>query len=66
MNWKYQIAKNGFIRTTDESGKTHLTRPPNSDSKEMIDMCLNCAKKKCNGNCNEIRRKRNETENRNY
>lgn len=31
-----------------------------TQEKELIDFCLNCTKKKCNGNCNEIRRKRNE------
>lgn len=30
------------------------------EEQEIIDFCLNCTKKKCNGNCKEIRRKKNE------
>lgn len=65
MNWKSQIYKNGFIRTIDESGKKIITRTTKSKSQDKIDICLNCIKKKCNGNCNEIRRKINEAKSRN-
>lgn len=65
MNWKTQIYKYGYIRTINESGKKRITRTSKSKSQDKIDICLNCTKKKCNGNCNKIRRKRNETECRN-
>ena len=57
MNWKYQIHKNGYLRTIDESGTKRKPKAPQTEPKEKIDMCLNCTKKKCNGNCIDIRRK---------
>lgn len=59
MNWKSQIYKNGFIMTIDESGNKNTKRKPKNESQNKINICLNCTKNKCNGTCNEIRRKRN-------
>lgn len=58
MNWITQIYKYGYIRTTDESGKKHKSKNSQSKKQEKIDICLNCTKNKCNGDCNEIRRKK--------
>ena len=58
MNWKSQIIQNGYVNTTNESGTKRKSKRLRAEPKENIDMCLNCTKKKCNGNCIDIRRKR--------
>lgn len=64
MNWKTQIYRNGYVSTIKESGGKRKPKTTQAESQEKINMCLTCTKKKCNGNCIDIRRKKNERESR--
>lgn len=62
----YYIGKDGIAHTrkTEFYYDTPIKKL-SPQEQELIDICLNCTKKKCNGNCIIIRRKRNETKSRN-
>ena len=46
----------GYIKVSKEQTKPFVQeKMEGSDSKEMIDYCLKCTKKRCNGNCDEIK-----------
>lgn len=57
MNIKTYIHKYGYIKSTTEYNRSKLirTKDVNTDTKEMIEMCLSCKLKRCNGNCLKIR-----------
>lgn len=64
MSWKADLWRNGYLKTVDENGVQHSVSLPRTDTQEIMNMCLSCTKKKCNGNCIDIRRKKNETKSR--
>lgn len=64
MNWITQIHKYGIVRIMpiEEKPKKYKSK---LNKKENIEICLNCKKEFCNGNCKDIRRNKNETKSKN-
>lgn len=55
--WK-EIRQFGVTRTVTPQGKKAFGKPKKHDN--TVDICLNCAKEVCNGNCSEIKKKRGD------
>lgn len=45
----YPFDNDGVIKLATKQGKPKKTRKDLSHQKELINICLNCKKKKCNG-----------------
>ena len=66
MSLKSMFDENGHIRLAPKISDGERIKPISKEEQRLIDICLECKKKKCNGNCKEIRRAKNETKIRNY
>lgn len=56
MNTLKYLNQNGSIKVVDESYRTkRKPRIELEEPQEIISFCLKCTRKKCNGNCKEIR-----------
>lgn len=59
----------GNLKLAPKEDKPYKPKRLTEQEQKLIDICLNCSKKKCSGNCTIIkqikRRKENETESRN-
>lgn len=56
----------GNLKLAPKEGKPYKPKRLTKQEQSLIDVCLNCSKKKCSGNCTNKqikRRKENETEN---
>lgn len=54
MNYFKHIYKNGMIPLEPNYNKSKYVRKQRKTS-ENVDVCLNCTKTKCNGNCKKAR-----------
>lgn len=62
----YYLGKDGMahVKKTEFYFDTPF-KTVSKEEQELIDFCLNCTKTQCNGNCSDLRRKRNEAKSRN-